>query len=234
MAVQFSATDNHLGFSATFAASNAANTFCYWAYFSTALTTTQCLLSLTVYTTNPLSVGTGTTTGVQCGALSGQMALWNFGSATATIATTTAPALNTWCHVCFTWDGTTNTVYLNGVASNNSTTARPTTTPQTICFNGYTGGVAAQTSASRIDDMRIYSRALSAAEVMTVYTLQGLRDNITYGLGLCAPFDGAAGASATGAICRVTQTPMTASGSGTTPLVYASSTLSLVRSGGSC
>src|SRR6266850_888276 len=73
-------------------------------------------------------------------------------------------AVNTWTHLAATFDGATVRLYVNGVqvASQAQTTALTTSTG-TLQIGGdaYTG----ENIAGRIDEVRIYNRALSAAEI---------------------------------------------------------------------
>jgi hypothetical protein len=47
------------------------------------------------------------------------------------LATTTLPTTGAWHHVVFTWDGTTNRLYIDNAAPGTSTTAHQTATPTT-------------------------------------------------------------------------------------------------------
>jgi PKD repeat protein len=72
--------------------------------------------------------------------------------------------LNTWSHVAATYDGTTKTLYVNGtqVASAPQTgTIASSTDALTIGGNAFSG----ENWAGMIDEVRIYNRALSPAEV---------------------------------------------------------------------
>ncbi len=94
------------------------------------------------------------------------------GSGTALVATSSSPLpLNTWSHLTGTFDGTTTRLYINGILvasgtngaqSTMNTVAAPLTIgregPCTGWFNG------------KIDDVRVYSRTLSATEVLQLYT----------------------------------------------------------------
>ncbi len=85
----------------------------------------------------------------------------------------TAP-LAAWQHVAVTGSGTTGTLYVNGVAQskpNTNMTLRPAslgaTTQNWLGRSQYTADPYLN---GKIDNLRIYSRALSAAEVMQLYT----------------------------------------------------------------
>ena len=76
---------------------------------------------------------------------------------------------NTWYNIACSYDGSTLKVYLNGVLNNSfSVSATPNTAsgPLTVGANPTGGGSYFPGS---IDDVRIYNRALTAAEVQTLY-----------------------------------------------------------------
>jgi hypothetical protein len=80
-----------------------------------------------------------------------------------------ALAVNTWSHIALTWDGATMRLYVNGVQA--ATKARTGTLqgtaggagPVHIGSNTYSG----ENFLGRIDEVRIYNRALTAAEITT-------------------------------------------------------------------
>src|SRR5213078_4654919 len=77
---------------------------------------------------------------------------------------TGALTANTWAHLAFTYDGATMRLYVNGtqVASRAQTGAIQTSTnPLQIGGDSLYG----QYFAGRIDEVRIYNRALSAAQI---------------------------------------------------------------------
>jgi YVTN family beta-propeller protein len=82
------------------------------------------------------------------------------------VASGTALALNTWSHVALTYDGAMLRLYVNGVQV--ATAARTgaiqtTTSPLWLGGNNPYG----EHFAGRIDDTRVYNRALSQAEIQT-------------------------------------------------------------------
>ncbi|GAA3607846.1 LamG-like jellyroll fold domain-containing protein [Microlunatus ginsengisoli] len=80
---------------------------------------------------------------------------------------TTGLTANTWTHVALTYDGTTMRLYVNGtqVASRAQTGSAPNGTgPLRIGGNAVWG----EWFTGQIDEVRVYSRALSAAEVGTI------------------------------------------------------------------
>lgn len=92
----------------------------------------------------------------------------------ATAATgTTAIALNTWYHFVASYDRDANlNLYVNGILEKaNSITAHQATLTNALKFTiGAPPGGADQWFAGRIDDVRVYSIALSAAQALQVYS----------------------------------------------------------------
>jgi len=77
-------------------------------------------------------------------------------------------ALNTWNHIAFTYDGAVEKLYLNGVLDNSNTASTGS-----LCQAAVPVKLGMETSAflpfnGTLDDVRIYSQALSAAEVSSL------------------------------------------------------------------
>src|SRR5207244_1303537 len=78
----------------------------------------------------------------------------------------TGLGLNTWTHLAATFDGATVRLYVNGaetVSQVQTAALTPTAGTLQIGADSYTG----ENFAGRIDEVRIYNRALSAAEIQT-------------------------------------------------------------------
>ncbi|MDO8594906.1 MAG: LamG domain-containing protein [bacterium] len=86
---------------------------------------------------------------------------------------TELPTAATWYHVTCVANGTTVSVYLNGVL--NWSTARVSASPSTINIGRY-GGTGNHFNGI-IDDVRIYNRVLSAAEADALYTSNAQKIN---------------------------------------------------------
>jgi hypothetical protein len=99
--------------------------------------------------------------------------IWN---STAFVINSSAAAVpnNTWTHVVFTYDGSNMKLYINGVLNNS---VAQTTDPGTpASFNTYIGSMGAASGVTytfngKLDDMRLYNRALSAAEIKQLYRM---------------------------------------------------------------
>src|SRR2546430_11815150 len=84
----------------------------------------------------------------------------------------TGLGLNTWTHLAATFDGATVRLYVNGAeAVSQAQTAALTPTAGTLQIgaDSYTG----ENFAGRIDEVRIYNRALTAAEIQADMNKRG-------------------------------------------------------------
>ncbi len=92
------------------------------------------------------------------------------------------PFNGTWQHICFSWNGTDSTagirLYYNGAFTSTSTSVGDGATLNDAAFSLGIGGQAAGLSieqfyTGRLDDLRLYNRALSDAEIMQIYNADG-------------------------------------------------------------
>ena len=85
--------------------------------------------------------------------------------------TSGAKALNTWHHVAVTYDGTTKRIYVNGTLENSLTYAKSLkyTNPLYLDIGSFVLYLVGNYFTGSIDDVRIYNRALSAAEIRAIY-----------------------------------------------------------------
>ena len=87
--------------------------------------------------------------------------------------------LGVWQHMCMTLTGTTGKMYYNGALSSTFTlSAQKTTKTYTSTYLGYNVWISAgntndQLYRGQLDEVRIYSRAISAAEVASIYNFRG-------------------------------------------------------------
>ena len=81
----------------------------------------------------------------------------------------TAPLISTgaWHHITYTFDGTTHRLYVDGTAGTSSTTTAPQTATPTQTYLGSYDGINEFLYGS-LDDVRVYNRLLSAADVTTL------------------------------------------------------------------
>lgn len=77
--------------------------------------------------------------------------------------------VGTWTHVAGTWDGTTWRIYWNGVLDNSAVNTGPVATTRNVYIGAVDiNGSPGQYWSGRVDDVRIYNRALSAAEIAAI------------------------------------------------------------------
>jgi hypothetical protein len=142
-------------------ANNAPQTISWWMNYPTVggVQAAVCL-------TNP-----GAGSAIQAGFRNGVVTVWNWGG--NTLVSAPAPATNSWHHFAYTFDGTTHTLYVDGVSANTSTASAQTAAPSRLDF-GFTPGWG-EFFTGKLDEVRIYDRALGVAEVgaqARVYSLE--------------------------------------------------------------
>jgi hypothetical protein len=82
---------------------------------------------------------------------------------------TAALPLNTWSHLAMTWDGTTQRLFVNGVQV--GTRALADTLPNSTGVLRFGGNnVWSEWFAGRLDEIRVYDRALTQAELQADMT----------------------------------------------------------------
>ena len=110
----------------------------------------------------------------------GELSCWTWGGAvlvgTATGAMTAFN--NTWVFVVYAFDGTTHSLYRNGVLVASATTTQTPGFLNQVYINGYPTGITNEVSAFQVDQYALFRRALSADEVQTMYAAQGGRHGI--------------------------------------------------------
>lgn len=84
------------------------------------------------------------------------------------VTTGVAPRIGEWFHLGYTYDGITNTIYLNGVKKGTSTTAHNTGACTSIWMGNW-GTAVTDAPLGAFDDLRVYTRRLSDAEMWELY-----------------------------------------------------------------
>lgn len=78
---------------------------------------------------------------------------------------------NAWNHIVGTWDGSQMRLFINGVETADSPTAKTGTldeSGQDLTIGGM-AGTTTRRFRGRIDDARIYDRALNSSEILSLY-----------------------------------------------------------------
>lgn len=83
------------------------------------------------------------------------------------------PEFGSWHHCVYTYDGTTHCFYLDGEKVSASTVRPNTGVPNQLMFGNYPGGN--QFFRGKLDEVRIYKRALNLSEVKILYNLNTLK-----------------------------------------------------------
>lgn len=116
-----------------------------------------------------------------------------------TLTANNAVNTNVWQHLAATWDGVTMRLYVDGVqviTAAKGGTLTADTTPISVGAVG-TGTTADSYLSGNIEDIRIYNRAMTANEIMTIFTTDGA-DYIMDGVLLRLPLnEGGEGVAAT-------------------------------------
>ena len=134
-----------------FPAATAAQTVAVWVK-----------LGSTAGTQDMVAIGDGTN-GIKLGLNGGTLSAWTWGG--TSLVTGTTPVDGQWHHVVFTYDGSTNKLYLDGALASSSATGHVAATATKAYLGTYDGTHEMMANGGAIDDVRIYNRALAATDV---------------------------------------------------------------------
>lgn len=138
---------------------NASQTICFWSYFATNPTTGN-----QEYVNSVAAAGA-----IQFGFRVGVYGVYNYGGGTTVLAGST-PTAGMWHHLAYTFNGTNHIFYLDGALSNQTTTAAQT---GTVTSFQLLGNQWTENATVILEDLRVYSRTLSAGEIETIYSVKG-------------------------------------------------------------
>ena len=124
----------------------------WWFNYAAVPSGTQTLLALTNSSAN---------SGVEIGFHNGAFGVWRY--AGMLLATTGPPSTGVWHHGVYTFDGVTHQLYLDGVVVSSSTLRIQGAPPIQLRFGGWSGSTGLP--GVQLDDVRIYNRPLSAADI---------------------------------------------------------------------
>jgi hypothetical protein len=102
--------------------------------------------------------------GVQIGIHDGALAVWRTYVDRVLVSAPTLPAVSTWHHVAYTYDGTTETLYVDGVVADTETNAGDTRTPTSVWLGTFDG--SSELYKGELDEARVWTVVRSAAEVV--------------------------------------------------------------------
>ena len=99
---------------------------------------------------------------------------YNAGGSLVTLPGSSNITLNVWTHVAVTFTGMNWVIYLNGSADNSGAVSSTAIVPsdEPLYIAGRAAGGATSDFGGSIDDVRIYNRALSAAEISALYNAE--------------------------------------------------------------
>lgn len=161
--------DNHLQKTSAvgLVALDAPQTMCGWFY-------------VTNYggTESAVSVIVGASAAIQIGPRDSGFKVWGWGNTMRILGPATYS--NTWFNMAWTYDGSYNRLYYNGVEATAASLGTQTGTPDQILFSGYQIS-SSETFTGRLDDIRFYNRVLSLGEIQSIYYTMS-KDSIEYGL----------------------------------------------------
>ncbi len=109
-------------------------------------------------------VGTGTGNSWQLENLDDDRVSLSGGSVHSLVSTNSVPQM-TWVHVAGTWDGTTKRLYIDGVLARSGTSQISYDTHDVYLGADENNGSLALPFDGALDDLRVYSRALTAQEI---------------------------------------------------------------------
>ena len=101
---------------------------------------------------------------IQFGIKDGVVKVWGWGA--VDVVAGTAPTTGAWHHIAYTYDGTNNTIYIDGVNKGTSTTAHQTGSIGKVYLGTWTPNYDILNGS--LDDVRVYNRALSSTEITTL------------------------------------------------------------------
>jgi len=138
-------------------AASAPQSFLWWANVASNPTTTQMMIVLSAPSSS---------SAVAMGFRGSQIAVWMYGG--ALLASAPPPSPGAWHHYGYTFDGLTHRLYIDGVQAASSTATPQSAVPTNLEFGRWLAGT--EFFAGSLDEIRIYTRALNAAEVAATMT----------------------------------------------------------------
>lgn len=151
-------------------------------------TNTRSMIGL--YSSSNINGGAGCASQIGARAGNANVVVWDWGAIILVQSTGFTPVVGTFFHVAFTYDGTTARLYINGVLNNSAVVAKLTGTFNMVFVNGYIFGGTAESSPFIVDGLMAFQRALTANEIMSIYSTGGERDGITNDSIARFPLDG--------------------------------------------
>ncbi len=167
-AVRFNGTDSYASFPTNnFPDMSATQSVSFWMYYDTLPSSDQYVVNLKPPNGNLADMVIGFEN------ISSDCVGFQFGvyrnSSNSIVCTSSRPAARAWHHVAFTAQASNKRLYIDGALVHNTVNDLDSGAPETLYIGSYAG-----TSAyfnGKVDDLRVYSRFLSAADVTKLYEL---------------------------------------------------------------
>ena len=184
------AVDYHLAVQSGTLALNQQGPFTFMSWINSQTWSGTTTNSMVGFYANATTGGSGLQIGTRAG---GTCEAWYWGG-TILVSSSGGTGVTTltngvWYHIAYTFDGTTNRLYINGTQTNTSTVAQLAGTNSTVFINGYPTGGSQETGVFSAADISVYNSALSANEILTAYTTAGDKDGLWYGLQTSNPLN---------------------------------------------
>jgi hypothetical protein len=106
-----------------------------------------------------------------------RLGVWKFGGAFLVSIVPPPPAVATWHSYAYTFDGTTHRFYIDGLLVASSVVAPQTAVPLDFRLGHWSGG--GEFYNGILDDIRYYSRLISANEIATIHNCRGVDGIVT-------------------------------------------------------
>jgi hypothetical protein len=101
--------------------------------------------------------------------------IWSSAGVQNIISTTTIVPSGTWYHLAFVYSGTTASFYINGTLSTSiSTFLASSTINTTRLYNNIGRNPSGSFANAQLDEIKLYNRGLSAAQVLVDYATVGI------------------------------------------------------------
>jgi hypothetical protein len=112
----------------------------------------------------------------------GQCDIWDWGGKVLVSTTGVSIPSNQWVNITYTFDGSTHSIYYNGVLNNTSKITHTSILIDTVYINGYANSLdpTLETANFYVDSYEYYTRVLAAEEILSIYASGG-NQVITYG-----------------------------------------------------
>lgn len=111
----------------------------------------------------------GSNIGTQFQVTEGSLRVSDYGGGIVIETSSSAVSLNRWYHLAWTFDGTTSSLYINGILNTTSTSLPPSGTPTSVFIGSYGSASGNGFWDGSLEEAALYDYALTAAQVQAHY-----------------------------------------------------------------